>query len=179
MRLFYGLSLPENIRRASFARAQAAAKVIDGRYLPASNHHVTLAFLGEVPQDRLPEAQAVLSQTISLFSAPVLTLGETGHFGRAQNGILIIRVQADPPLLPLHDALVHSLESARLPFDPGPFSPHITLARHARIGNTPLPKDTPLSFVPEFAHLFLSARNEENQLTYTPLFSAPFRADHP
>ena len=178
MRLFYGLALPQEIRAASFACAQTAAKVIDGRYAPASNHHITLAFLGDVPQDRIPQAQDILSRTVSRLCAPVLTLGDTGYFGQPQNGILIIHIHAEPSLLPLHDALIHSLRQAQLPVDPGPFSPHITLARHARIGDTPLPKNPPLSFAPDCAHLFLSARNAENQLTYTPVYSASFRAAH-
>mgnify|MGYP002287003791 FL=1 len=48
MRLFYGLSLPDDIRaEAAFAARQAEARM-PGRYGVPSNYHITLAFLGEV-----------------------------------------------------------------------------------------------------------------------------------
>ena len=49
MRLFFGLSLPGDVRAVTRACAESAALSIPGRYPPAENHHVTLAFLGEVP----------------------------------------------------------------------------------------------------------------------------------
>ena len=107
--------------------------------------------------------------------APLLTLGETSFFGRAQNAILIARVLSEPALDPLHHALIRSLEAAGLPFDPGPFSPHVTLARHAKAEDaalTPLP--APLSFTAGAAHLYLSARDAQNILRYTPIAAAPF-----
>ena len=179
MRLFFGLSLPDDIRRLSAMRAEEAMRSIEGRYLPASNHHITLAFLGEVPPKRLGDAQRVLASVCARFPAPRLTLGETGYFGRAQNGILIIHVSAEPSLLPLHNELIRALAAAGLPYDCGPFSPHITLARHARIGGLPLPGGPAHSFVPSSAHLFLSARNEENVLTYTALHAVPFSSCSP
>ena len=129
MRLFFGLSLPDEIRAEAARCALDAQQTIPGRYSPMENYHITLAFIGDVPQERLPDAQAVLSKTIARFPAPRITLDKPGHFGRAQNGILILHAKAKPALAPLHDALVKNLNAAALPADPGPFSPHITLAR--------------------------------------------------
>ena len=174
MRLFFGLSLPPAVRAAAAACADAAKQSIPGRYAPAENYHITLAFLGEVPPDQLDRACAVLADVIRGFPAPRITLLAPDHFGRAQNGILILRAASCPPLDPLHDALISALQSAGLPADPGPFSPHITLARHADVtgGLPPAPK--PLSFSPVCAHVFLSARNDQGILTYTPIASAAF-----
>ena len=174
MRLFYGLSLPEDIRRACADCSQMAQKTIEGRYLPPSNYHITLCFLGEVPLERLEEAEKILTDTAARFPAPAVTLDACDYFGRAQNGILIIRACALPSLEPIHSALAHALSMTALPVDPGPFSPHITLARHACVEKKRLPSVLPLSFMPTHAHLFLSARNAENALTYTPIFSAAF-----
>jgi len=175
MRLFFGISLPEEIRRAVSARAAVCQTQIPGRYVPEKNYHITLAFLGDVPEERTDHAAEVLSRCIKDFPAPSLTLGETGFFGRAQNAILITRVLSEPSLDPLHGALIGSLEAASLPFDAGPFSPHVTLARHALIENN-LPPAEEISFIPDCAHLYLSARNAENVLLYTPIASAPFAA---
>ena len=174
MRLFFGISLPPSIREAVVRRACACRAVIPGRYVPEDNYHITLAFLGDVPGERVSEAAGVLAQCLERHPAPLLTLGETDYFGRAQNGILIARVHSVPPLEPLHDALICGLRAAALPFDPGPFSPHITLARHACVPASPLPGGESLSFAAGHAHLYLSARNEWNILAYTPLKTFSF-----
>lgn len=174
MRLFFGISLPDPIRQAVSARASVCQSEIPGRYVSEENYHITLAFLGDVPEERISDASGVLSSCIRNTPAPLLTLGETSFFGRAQNAILIARILSTPSLDPLHHALIHSLQAASLPFDAGPFSPHITLARHACIEGAPLAASEALSFVPDHAHVYLSARNEQNVLCYTPIASIPF-----
>lgn len=174
MRLFFGLTLPEEIRRATAACAGAAQAVIPGRYLPAANHHITLAFLGEVAPERLREAQAVLARCAAGVPAPRLTLGGLSHFGRPQNAILILRVHSEPALDALHERLVRALLASRLPADPGPFSPHITLARHAVMPECLPPAPAPLCFRADRAHVFLSARGEDGVLAYTPIAEAAF-----
>lgn len=174
MRLFFGLSLPDDIRRAADARAAACRAFIPGRYILSENYHITLAFLGDVPQARLGDAQDVLARCIQAFPAPIVTLGETDYFGRQQNAILILRVSCKPALDSLHRQLVCDLLSCGLPADRGPFSPHITLARHACMPDGPLPAGETPFFSPAQAHIFLSARDETDTLRYTPIFSAPF-----
>ena len=173
MRLFFGLSLPGSIRAVTRACAESAALSIPGRYPPAENHHVTLAFLGEMPPERLPDARDVLARCAAAFPAPTLTLQGFGCFGRRENAILILRVRSEPPLWPLHDRLVRALAEAALPADPGPFSPHITLARHAALPDA-LPACPPVSFTATQAHVFLSARDTAGVLRYTPLETVPF-----
>ena len=175
MRLFYGLSLPEDIRRETAAIAEAAARRIPGRYALPENHHLTLAFVGEVPEARIPEAKAILARCAADFRAPRVTITGLARFGSADNGILILAAKSSPALDPLNQALRAALRDAGLPFDPGPFSPHVTLARHAKAEDaalTPLP--APLSFTAGAAHLYLSARDAQNILRYTPIAAAPF-----
>ena len=172
MRLFFGLPLPPEVRAVTCRCAQEAQRVIPGRYVLCENHHITLAFLGDVPPERLKDAQRVL-QGCTSFPAPRLTLCGFAHFGRAENGILILKVKSEPALEGLHEALVSALEEEGLPADRGPFSPHITLARHACVGER-VPDCPAVSFAAKQAHVFLSARDGENILRYTPLCSVPF-----
>ena len=67
-----------------------------------------------------------------------------------------------------------ALQKAGLPADDGPFSPHITLARHARTAGQ-WPECPPACFTAEQAHVYLSARDHENVLRYTPLDTVSFR----
>ena len=178
MRLFFGLPLPPSARQAVFARAQEAQCLLSGRYSLPENYHLTLAFLGEVADERVPDAQAVLRECTASFPAPTVTLGAVDHFGRADRAILILRAQSDPSLEPLHEKLVIALKNANLPCDLGPFSPHVTLARRADA--TRLPSLAPACFSPcaafraPHACLYLSARDEADVLRYTPLFRANF-----
>ena len=48
MRLFFGLTLPPEVRKATAQYARLAAQTLPGRYALPENHHITLAFLGEV-----------------------------------------------------------------------------------------------------------------------------------
>ena len=173
MRLFFGLSLPGDLRAVTRACAEAAAPLVPGRYALPENHHVTLAFLGEVPPGRVGDAGDVLKRCAASFPAPMLTLDGFDCFGRRTNGILIRRVRSEPPLAPLHERLVEALAAAGLPADPGPFSPHITLARHAALPDA-LPACLPVSFTATQAHVFLSARDTAGVLRYTPLETVPF-----
>lgn len=179
MRIFFGLSLPGPARRAVESLAREGQALIPGRYTLPGNHHLTLAFLGDVPKERLHGAQDVLARCAASFPAPHITVSGVGFFGSAQNAILVLRAGSQPGLSALHDALISALSEASLPFSPGPFSPHITLARHARTTPEALgrlgedAKRVPAFTVP-CAHLFLSARDEANVLRYTSLFCAGF-----
>ena len=176
MRLFYGLSLSDGVRAEAARAARQAEALMPGRYGLPANYHITLAFLGEVAPERLSDAQAILAAHAAQMPAPTITLGPVDYFGRAENAILILRALCSPSLDALHGALAADAQAKGLPVDPGPFAPHITLARHAQTTSEALSavSASPLSFVPKAAHLFLSARDESDILRYTPLFSADF-----
>lgn len=179
MRIFFGLSLPGDTRSAVESLAPCAQALLPGRYVLPGNHHLTLAFLGDVPEARLPEAADVLARCAAAFPAPRVAVLDADYFGPASNAILVLRAESQPCLAPLHDALLSSLEKAALPFSPGPFAPHITLARHVRAEPVALARLGRMAReIPPFhapcAHLFLSARDEADVLRYTPLFRAGF-----
>ena len=177
MRLFFGLSLPPDVRAATAAYARRAAQCVPGRYALPDNHHITLAFLGEVPPEREGEARAVLSGCAAAFPAPQVTIVGPSHFGREENAIFTLRAESEPPLDPLHAALTDALGAAGLPFDPGPFSPHVTLARHAKLSGADVPPFEPVRFTAARAALFLSARDGTDVLRYTERFWAGFWKD--
>lgn len=179
MRIFFGLSLAGGARSAVESLSLRSRAILPGRYVLPGNHHLTLAFLGDVPEARLPEARDVLTRCAAAFPAPDIAVCGADFFGSAANAILVLRAESRPGLASLHDALLASLESAALPFSPGPFTPHITLARHVRTEPAALERlsrmarDVPAFHAPR-AHLFLSARDETGVLRYTPLFHAGF-----
>ena len=97
--------------------------------------HLTLHFLGAVPQRRLPELIDGLRVSFRAF---------TLHLDRAQrwpNGIAVLTPQAVPQaLLALHAALRVGLERLGLATETRRWRPHLTLARHS--GESAVPAHT-------------------------------------
>jgi 2'-5' RNA ligase len=116
------------------AVGRAAAEGVNARLAPRSNWHVTLAFLGEVPDERLDDVRAALAGAVTRWRAqqtpPRLRLGGGGRFGRGRFTVLWVGLVGDvDPLAALAAAVRKDLKRARLPYDPKPFRPHLTLAR--------------------------------------------------
>lgn len=97
--------------------------------------HVTLAFLGEVPDDRAGDAARAVAAGVARWQAgagapPKLQLCGGGRFGRRHATVLWVGLTGDvDPLRSLGLALRRELRAARLPYDRKPFRPHLTFAR--------------------------------------------------
>ena len=126
MRLFFAL-WPDVAERAALAAAtRAALHAAGGRVVPRENLHVTLAFLGSVPEDRVAGLRAA---ALGVRVAPfVLVLERLAHFARAR--VLAAMPAGEPTALrALTAQLRERLAAAGFPTDPGPFRAHLTLAR--------------------------------------------------
>jgi 2'-5' RNA ligase len=101
------------------------------RVAVAATWHVTLAFLGEVPDERLPRVVAAVSLAAGTRPGPMrLRVGGGGTFGRGRSTVLWVGVgPAVPELAELAGAVRRALGRARLPYDRKPLRPHLTLAR--------------------------------------------------
>ncbi|MEU7904050.1 RNA 2',3'-cyclic phosphodiesterase [Actinoplanes sp. NPDC049118] len=87
--------------------------------------HVTLAFLGEVPAERLPDVERALD-AVTVPKGLELRLRGGGQFGRDRSTVLWAAV--DGELGPLHAQVHERLEAAGLPHDDRAFTPHLTVA---------------------------------------------------
>lgn len=90
--------------------------------------HVTLAFLGEVPTERVDEVAAAIG---AVPGAPArLRVGGGGKFGRGRFTILWAGLRGDVERLNAVAKAVRSqLKRARVQYDRKPFRPHLTIAR--------------------------------------------------
>lgn len=127
LRLFYAL-WPDDATRTALMQLQHHMR---GRKSPYENLHVTLAFLGPQPVERLPLLKRVLARLPSM-SMP-LTLDRVGYFPRKR--IAWIGMHEPPQLLlDLRHALVEMLAKEGVWFDgEATFKPHVTLARDAQL----------------------------------------------
>ena len=127
LRLFLALWPDDDTRAALLARQQAQTWPAAARLTRANDLHLTLHFLGPVPQTLLP----ALKQALPAPREPIpLTLERVAVW---PNGVAILQPHATPPaLLTLHRQLGDTLRQLGLPLEARPYQPHVTLARRAR-----------------------------------------------
>jgi RNA 2',3'-cyclic 3'-phosphodiesterase len=109
---------------------RAADKGVNARLATRAHWHVTLAFLGEVADERVPRAAAALDLVPVELPAPVLRIAGAGRFGRGRFTIVWAGMGGDvTELSTLAKRVRRELRRARLPYDEKPLRPHLTLAR--------------------------------------------------
>lgn len=130
--------LAATVRRLRLGAATAAGTNL--RVVARPLWHVTLAFLGEVPDERVARAQAALSAAATAWrstksapagdAVPILRLAGGGQFGRGRATVLWVGATGDvASVAGLARQVRHALRRARLPCDRKLFRPHLTLAR--------------------------------------------------
>jgi len=132
MRLFVAVD-PSDEVRAALGRAIEAGRVFapDAKWQREEAIHLTLAFLGNVPDEREPAIEAALRQVAGRHAPLALRVGEVGSFGSLHRP-RVLWVGLDGALAGL-TALKEDVEAALAPLGYVPeeraFRPHLTLAR--------------------------------------------------
>ena len=151
--MFFAL-WPDEEQRAALAHAtRKAVRSSGGRPVPEQSLHVTLAFLGSVPERRLAELQAIarrIAQAAAAQDAPILvSFDRLVHWARPR--ILCALASeapgdprgAEPPRAPpvtaapaLAEALKSETSAAGFTPDLKPFHAHVTVARKVAHGRS-------------------------------------------
>ncbi len=139
MRTFIALELPSDFADDVAGLSRRLSAVIDGRFMPPQNRHLTLAFLGDVDQTQVSAAIDAMEAACAQAEPVPFASDGLGKFGRARDATLWLGVSARPELTDLVDRLREELAARDVPFDNKAFKPHITLARRACIPQEPLP----------------------------------------
>ncbi|HET8615913.1 MAG TPA: RNA 2',3'-cyclic phosphodiesterase [Actinomycetales bacterium] len=128
MRLFVALDVPATALE-HLEHAVAAVRSDDGRlrWVPSDRWHVTLAFLGEVPEGRLAPLVERLTRAAGRHPTMGLAFAGAGRFG---SRVLWAGVQGDrEQLAGLARAVAAAARRAGVPVDERTLRPHVTLAR--------------------------------------------------
>jgi RNA 2',3'-cyclic 3'-phosphodiesterase len=131
VRLFIAIPLPPDLAGRAVEVLPTALPAL--RRVKAENLHVTLAFLGHTPDDRLGDVTAAATEAASRVSPFRLAFGPAGRFperGRPRVVWLGIAEGAQS-VLDLGEGVYAGLRSRALRFDDRPLAPHLTLARVA------------------------------------------------
>lgn len=131
-RTFLALELPEVVKRALRRKIDHLGRVMPGvRWADPDGLHLTLAFLGELDDERLAAATQSASEVAAAHAPFTLRLAGLGTFGSARSPRVIwVGVEGEKAsLLKVQSALADDLEARGFPREERAFSPHLTLAR--------------------------------------------------
>jgi RNA 2',3'-cyclic 3'-phosphodiesterase len=136
IRAFIAIELPEAIRQQlnqielqiQTKAGEAGKRAV--RWVPTSNMHLTLKFLGEVSTANIQALARMLQAEAGRYAAFDFTIGELGAFPNARRP-RVIWVGADAPasLMGLQKAIEAETRLLGYPGEERPFSPHLTLGR--------------------------------------------------
>lgn len=126
MRLFVAISLPEQVRAQLLDLR--ADRLHGARAVRREALHLTLAFIGSVPEDKVAAIQEALSKVVfEPFEIAVRGAGVFPERGAAR--VLWAGIRASEPLERLHAAVHSALAGTGCELETRDFRPHITLAR--------------------------------------------------
>ena len=108
-----------------------------GNFSRYENFHLTLAFLGETPEDQVLAVCSVIEEAVKPPAASfTLTFSQTGCFRHSGKELWWIGVEhADPSLgilKNIRQRITGGLSAKGVAFDDRPFNPHITLGREIK-----------------------------------------------
>jgi 2'-5' RNA ligase len=124
MRVFFGLDIPAP-QRSALAVQQFLLPLPKAQ--DPQDFHLTLVFLGELPEDRVEEAHQI-AETLRL-PAFDLTIADLGLFGGDRPRVVWAGVQPCEPLMRLQARLETALRRAGFDPDGRRYAPHVTLGR--------------------------------------------------
>ena len=165
MRLFAAVLLSEEMKKSLITAMHSAKKLgLDGRYVPAQELHMTLAFIGEVP-DAGPVKTALGTVQAEKFR---LVLSDYMYF----SDVLTVGVKSNQKLKKCAQEIRTALKNASLPFDPKPFTPHISVVRGVK-GKRPVLPPAPAGEMTVSAISLMRSDTTGGKTTYKEIMRLP------
>jgi 2'-5' RNA ligase len=183
MRVFTGLSIPDDTLPQFDAILNQLRPSADVRWSPLSNLHITTAFIGAWEESRLAELRAALSQVAPPPGPVPIHVTGFGFFPNPHRPhTFFLNVKSEPALIAVASDIVNALSTVGYKPEDRPWHPHITLARIARENITQLRFQTaamntlfPLAgFAATAFHLYES-RPSATGSVYSRLATFPFQ----
>ncbi len=131
-RLFTAVNLPQEVKYAIEWKLNEMTKFFPGRVhlLPPENWHITVTFLGEQEEEKLPLIYQSVQKASERLIMPEIKLSKI-HFGPSENNPRMIWVFGDSPeLAEAKKIFDKELAKAEIDFQrENDFIPHITISR--------------------------------------------------
>ena len=180
MRTFIAVELPDDIRRAIAGYIESLRGMIPQvNWVAPENLHLTMKFLGEVPEGRLDHIKECAAHVVEESSPFAVELEHLGFFPNShQPRVIWIGASGGADhLLELYQKIENCLESIGFDRDAKTFSPHLTIGRvkrHARITIPPgIPEFDGETFEVNGLSVIMSALTPRGPI-YKTLLEVPF-----
>lgn len=170
MRLFIALPFDQVVKKQITAVQERLRELCPkGNFTRQENFHLTLAFLGEIPQNKVQNICRIMDGVS--FPPFSLDFEGIGSFCRDKGNLWWIGAAPEPSLLEMQKALSKGLEQAGFQIDKRKFMPHLTIARQVE-GNPPDRKKLlPAAFSASAEKICLMCSERiDGRLVYTELY---------
>ncbi|WP_213951209.1 MULTISPECIES: RNA 2',3'-cyclic phosphodiesterase [Tepidanaerobacter] len=179
MRCFISIEIESSIKKAigDFIEENNLRKNLQQiRWVNPENLHITLAFLGEVAVERIPDVKKIVAEGTLNHHPFTIKLEGLGCFPDIRRPRVVwIGIKDEPELLSVREDINKGLDAAGIFYDKKPFLPHLTIGR----------VKSPIKIQPEFINklnftasfpvqeIFLMESNlSPKGASYTVLFSS-------
>lgn len=180
MRIFIAFECDAQLRRqVQGLQRKVEPFLIKGNATARDNFHITLRFIGEMDEGRLPDLQAALIELSSRHSSFALPLDTTGEFTKRGGKVIWLGTSQIPiALVDLAQDAENVCRSLGFTADERPYTPHLTLFRSARMSSSVATTDNRAMstrsinppFVMHIDHITLMhSTRQDDRLVYLPL----------
>jgi len=172
MRLFIAVNFREKvIGQILDIQEHLRSQSLRGSFTRPENFHLTLAFLGETPGEKVDDLCRIIKGIDSASFEIAFT--RTGFFSHSRKELWWLGAEPNSPALPIlaaiHRKLLEQLLAEGFSVDTRPFSAHITLGREIKHSG-PVILDTPDIIVSVDRISLMKSENIRGRLTYTEIF---------
>jgi len=168
MRLFIAINLSEEERKQVLAvQNELKVKATRGNFTREENFHLTLAFLGEIPQTKVQVIEKVMDDaSCGTFS---LCFHKIDAFRRSGGSIYYLAAKPEEKAEKLSEYLRQTLSKRGFTMDDKRFVPHLTLGREIMMA-----KDETIHVLPITSDVtkisLMKSERINGTLTYTSIY---------
>lgn len=149
MRTFIAIDFPQEIlgkisEITTYFKTQTPPRAV--KWVDAHKIHLTLKFIGELQESKLPETKSIIRDALQKFSTFTISVAGLGMFPNAgRPRVIWLGIQGEKSLVEIHNALDQNLTQIGIKSEKRDYHPHLTLGRVRRnaapdtveaIGNT-------------------------------------------
>lgn len=134
MRIFFGIKFDDSAHDAVESALKPFKKIgTPIKWVKTENIHLTLKFIGEVPQEKYTRIEEVLTESDFNVGAFDLEVAGFGKFGRGRElNILWTGIGKNAQLEDLYHRIEEALEKIGIKKEKRPFKPHVTVGRNKK-----------------------------------------------
>jgi 2'-5' RNA ligase len=130
-RYFIGIPIPSEIKKKLKVQSwPGLSRYKDQKLVPQNNWHITLAFIGQLNEEKLQELKSLL-QVFSWGEGFKVSIRNFGAFPSFEDGRVLWMgcEKGQDEITSLANKIRRQLDELEISYDPKPFVPHVTLAR--------------------------------------------------